>query len=81
MFYERDGERIAYTIVDGERLDWPEADTTVRDGVELRPFEEEGRNAVTWLREGQTCVLSGEGVDTATLLELAAWKGKGSVRF
>ena len=36
---------------------------------------------VTWLRGGQTCVLSGEGVSEATLLELAAWKGLGSVKF
>ena len=80
-FYEREGKRIAYTIVGGEQLEWPDVEPTVRDGVKLRPFDEEGREVVTWLRGGQTCVLSGEGVSSATLLELAAWKGQGSVKF
>jgi hypothetical protein len=81
VFYERGGKRIAYTIVGGEQLEWPDVEPTVRDGVKLRPFDEEGREVVTWLRGGQTCVLSGERVSEATLLELAAWKGMGSVKF
>ena len=81
VFYERAGKRIAYTIVDGEQLEWPDVEPTVRNGVKLRPFDEEGREVVTWLRDGQTCVLSGEGVATATLLELASWRGLGSVEF
>jgi hypothetical protein len=81
VFYERGGKRIAYTIVAGEQLEWPDVEPTVRDGVELRPFDEEGREVVTWLRGGQTCVLSGEAVSEATLLELAAWKGMGAVKF
>ena len=81
VFYERGGKRIAYTIVAGEQLEWPDVEPTVRDGVKLRPFDEDGREVVTWLRGGQTCVLSGEAVSEATLLELAAWKGMGSVKF
>jgi anti-sigma factor RsiW len=81
VFYELEGKRIAYTIVGGEQLEWPDVEPIVSDGVELRPFDEEGREAVTWLRGGQTCVLSGDGVPTSTLLELAAWKGQGSVKF
>lgn len=81
VFYERGGKRIAYTIVAGEQLEWPDVEPTVRDGVKLRPFDAEGREVVTWLRGGQTCVLSGEAVSEATLLELAAWKGMGSVKF
>lgn len=81
VFYERGGKRIAYTIVGGEQLEWPDVEPTVRDGVKLRPFDEEGREVVTWLRGGQTCVLSGDGVSSDTLLELAAWKGMGSVKF
>ena len=81
VFYERGGKRIAYTIVAGEQLEWPDVEPTVRDGVKLRPFDEDGREVVTWLRGGQTCVLSGEGVSEATLLELAAWKGMGAVKF
>jgi hypothetical protein len=41
----------------------------------------DGRQVVTWLRGGLTCVLSGADVDRPTLLELAAWKGQGAVRF
>ena len=81
VFYERGGKRIAYTIVAGDQLEWPDVEPTMRDGVELRPFDEEGREVVTWLRGGQTCVLSGDEVSSATLLELAAWKGMGSVKF
>ncbi len=81
VFYERGGKRIAYTIVAGEQLEWPDVEPTVRDGVKLRPFDDEGREVVTWLRGGQTCVLSGDGVSSATLMELAAWKGMGSVKF
>jgi hypothetical protein len=81
VFYARGGKRIAYTIVSGDQLDWPDVEPMVRDGVKLRPFHEEGRQVVTWLRGGQTCVLSGERVSDATLLELAAWKGQGSVKF
>jgi anti-sigma factor RsiW len=81
VFYERGGKRIAYTIVAGDQLEWPDVDPTVRDGVKLRPFDEEGREVVTWLRGGKTCVLSGDDVSTGTLLELAAWKGMGSIEF
>lgn len=81
VFYERDGERIAYTIVSGEQLKWPDVDPVVRDGVKLRVFDANGRTVVTWLRDGHTCILSGEGVDGSTLSELAAWKGLGSVEF
>jgi anti-sigma factor RsiW len=81
VFYERGGKRIAYTIVAGEQLEWPDVEPTVHDGVKLRPFDEEGREVVTWLRGGQTCVLSGDEVSSDTLLELAAWKGMGSVKF
>ena len=81
VFYERDGEQIAYTIVEGEQLPWPEVEPAVRDGVKLRTFEANGRTVVTWLRDGRTCILSGEGVDGETLDELAAWKGQGAVGF
>ena len=37
--------------------------------------------AVTWLRDGHTCVLSGVGVPEDTLTKLAVWKGKGAVTF
>ena len=77
VFYERGGKRIAYTIVAGEQLEWPDVEPTVRDGVKLRPFDEEGREVVTWLRGGQTCVLSGDGVSSATLHGAGGVEGNG----
>lgn len=80
--YEKEGARVAYTIVSGDALDDPEdAQEVTRDGVELRTFSTDGRPAVTWLRDGHTCVLSGEGVDEDTLTKLAVWKGGGAVSF
>jgi hypothetical protein len=82
VFYRRGGERIAYTIVAGEKLPWPEGAAKRRyEGVELRSFAQAGRTAVTWRRQGHTCMLSGAGVPAATLVELAAWKGQGAVTF
>lgn len=82
VFYERGGQRIAYTIVSGEALPEPgDARVVERDGVTLRVFADGDRTVVTWRRLGQTCVLSGVGVPSATLVELAAWKAKGAVDF
>jgi hypothetical protein len=82
VFYAKGGRRIAYTVVAGDALDQPGgARRTLAGGVELRTLRSDGRVVVTWRRLGHTCVLSATGVDAATLRELAAWKGKGAVRF
>jgi anti-sigma factor RsiW len=82
VFYEKDGRRIAYTIVEGSALKEPEGVPQVRRaGTELRLFNVDGRRAVTWERRGRTCILSGAGVDNATLAKLAAWNGRGTVPF
>jgi len=82
VFYEKEGRRIGYTILSGDPVDPPaEATTADREGVTLRGLAADGRVIVTWLRGGHTCVLSGTGVDAATLLDLAAWQGKGAVEF
>jgi anti-sigma factor RsiW len=82
VFYRREGRRIAYTIVEGEQLAWPPgADRTEQEGTQLRVFEGDGRTAVTWRRNGRTCVLSATNVPADQLLELAAWKGQGAVEF
>ncbi|HEV2875631.1 MAG TPA: hypothetical protein VGW14_10805, partial [Thermoleophilaceae bacterium] len=82
VFYEKGGRRIGYTILSGDPLEQPEgARMTVREGTTLHGLTSEGRVIVTWLRGGRTCILSGAGVDPATLLDLAAWTGKGAVRF
>jgi hypothetical protein len=82
VFYGKKDARIGYTIVDGSPLKVPSnAARAKREGTELRTFRTDGRLVVTWLRGGQTCVLSGRGVPRAVLLKLAAWKGKGAVPF
>jgi hypothetical protein len=83
VYYDNEeGNRIAYTIVSGESLGRPSgATTTTVDGVELAVARDGPRTTVTWLRDGHSCVLTGEGVDRETLLELAAWKGDGAVEF
>lgn len=82
VFYAKDGRRIGYTIVAGEPLDVPSgSDRSSREGVELDALGLAGREVVTWQRGGLTCILSGDLVPRAKLLELAAWKGKGAVPF
>ncbi len=82
VFYEKGGRRIGYTILSGDPIDAPdEASTANREGLTLRGLSADGRVIVTWLRGGHTCVLSGTDVDAATLLDLAAWQGKGAVEF
>jgi anti-sigma factor RsiW len=65
VFYAHEGRTIAYTIVDGAPLT-SEGSLRVLGGPG-------GRAAVTWTNSGHTCVISGSGVDTAALRELAAW--------
>jgi hypothetical protein len=82
VYYRKGGQRIGYGIVAGNALPPPhEAATVTRGGVKFRTFTQGGRSVVTWLRLGRTCVLSGRGVPTQTLLQLASWKGKGAVPF
>jgi hypothetical protein len=82
VFYEKEGRRIGYTIISGERIDPPdEARRAVREDTVLYGLSSDGRVIVTWLRDGVTCVLSGSGVEPDVLLDLASWKGKGAVQF
>lgn len=75
VFYEQGEKKVAYSIVDGDPLEWPEdATSTERDGVKFFSLEYDGRNVVTWLRGGHTCVLSSSELDTAELIRLAAWE-------
>src|SRR3954454_5670218 len=82
VFYRRHGQVIAYTIVGGGPLPLGSpARATARDGIALRSLTTHGRSAVTWLRGGHTCVLSGTGTTHSALLRLAAWHGGGDIRF
>ncbi len=74
VYYERNNVRIAYTIVHAPPLSEPSTKETWRHGTELRTLKVNGRQVVTWRRAGDTCVLSGTGVNAADLQRLAAWK-------
>jgi anti-sigma factor RsiW len=60
VFYERDGRRVAYTIVSGPALE---------RGRRVLP----GGSALTWVRNGHSCVVSGR-VPAAVLAKAAAWR-------
>jgi hypothetical protein len=80
VVYEKGGRRLAYTIVAGEALTSPsEARSATRAGVSFDVFAGYGERAVTWLRRGQTCVLSGRDTSMAELIQLASWTGKGTI--
>ena len=77
VFYVRGGRRVAYSIVSGGALAWPEeARRTVRGGTTLRYLQRGDRTIVTWSRAGHTCVLTAADVPHTQLLELAAWDGR-----
>ena len=48
-----------------------------RDGTAYHLLRINGAQAVAWLRAGRLCVVSGRGVDGATLLRLASWHDHG----
>jgi hypothetical protein len=82
VFYERAGVRIGYTIISGVPIDPPaDARPSTQNGVQLNTTADEGRQIVTWFREGRTCVVSGKDVSAKDLREVASWKGDGTVPF
>jgi hypothetical protein len=82
VYYEKNGRRLAYTIVAGDPLDVPaDARETKRGGVEYWTFQADGRTAVTWERGGHTCVLSTTTGGPDELVGLADWRGKGAIPF
>jgi hypothetical protein len=82
VFYTKGGRRIGYSVLSGDLLDPPDdALTATVEGTRLFSFDEGGRTIVTWARSGRTCVLSGVGVPRQELLDLAGWKGMGTVPF
>ena len=73
VYYARNGEQVAYTIVATPPLAEPSARVLVANRLIVRALTINGRNLVTWRRGGATCILSGTGVDHATLANLASW--------
>lgn len=82
VFYRSGAQRIAYTIVAGAALpSVTGARTAVRAGTLLATSTTGGRDVVTWLRQGHTCVLSGAGVPLGALVKLATWRGHGRIPY
>ena len=84
VFYDNPkGVRAAYTILGGDKIDAPSgARKQISRGTTLWITQNNGRRIVVWSRGGHTCVLSAPlSVPEQKLLELASWKGKGSVPF
>ena len=82
VFYEKNGKRIAYTVVSGAALEQPKsADRATVEGTVVRGLRAQGMEVVTWRRRGHTCVLASKDVPRSELIKLAGWKGKGGVAF
>jgi hypothetical protein len=75
VFYaDSSGRRIGYAILAGTPAPRSGGGTIAwRDGMPYRLLTEHGAAAVTWVRDGHLCVVSGRGVSSATLLRLASW--------
>jgi hypothetical protein len=68
------GHRIGYAIVGGTPAPAASGGTVVwHGGVAYRLRQMGGVPVVTWQRDGRLCVLSGRGVNGATLVRLASW--------
>jgi hypothetical protein len=82
VFYRHTHHRIGYTVISGEPIAAPDhAERLSAGGVELRRFRLGRQDVVTFVRNGRTCVLSGDVHDPDTLVKLASWQGEGAVAF
>jgi hypothetical protein len=72
------GRRIGYAIVSGTAPGVSGGAVQRRGGTGYRLLAGKGTETVVWLRNGRLCVLSGRGIDAATLLSLASWGERGS---
>jgi hypothetical protein len=74
------GRRVGYAIVGGSPTPLAGGGSVAwRHGTPYRLSVEGGVTAVSWLRHGHLCVVSGRGVSGAMLLHLASWEPKGSI--
>jgi hypothetical protein len=82
VYYRHTHHRIGYTVIAGQPVEPPDDAVTLNaGGLELRRFRHGRQDVVTFVRNGRTCVLSGDVHDPDTLVKLAAWNGDGSVTF
>jgi hypothetical protein len=80
VFYsDARGQRIGYAIVAGTQTPARIGGTVVwRAGTPFRLLTLHDAPAIAWLRAGHLCVMAGRGVSSATLLQLASWRERGS---
>ncbi|HWF32429.1 MAG TPA: hypothetical protein VG188_07725 [Solirubrobacteraceae bacterium] len=79
-FYASGHRRVGYAIVAGTAPSQGSGGVVSQhDGTSYRLLTYNGAPVVTWLREGHLCVVSGRGVDGATLLRLAGWDERRSI--
>jgi hypothetical protein len=72
-FYIHTHHRIGYTVISGKPIDPPaHAEVLNVNGVKLHRFRLGAQDAVSFERNGRTCVLSGQVHDPDTLVKLAA---------
>jgi hypothetical protein len=79
VFYSNHrGQTIGYAIASGAKPPRISEGTVFRrGGVHYWLLNVNGAPAVTWLRQGHLCVVSGRGLSGATLLRLASWTDHG----
>lgn len=74
VFYKNSTQTVAYTIVSGPPVPAPEnANSATSGGFAFRGLRLADANAVTWERDGHTCVLTSRDTDQTTLIKLGAW--------
>jgi hypothetical protein len=71
-FYRHTHHRIGYTVISGKALQPPDdAQVLTVKGIELHRFRLGEQDAVSFVRNGHTCVLSGKVHRASTLVKLA----------
>ena len=75
VVYRRGDLGAHYTIVEGEPLSQPEdARGVSAGGRRFSAVRAGGAWVIAWERDGHTCVLASQTVDTAGLLRMATWR-------
>ena len=65
--------RVGYTILAGDALPLPNAQTITSHGIQFRVLADDGATVLTWRRAGHTCILAARDVPASTLAHLASW--------
>lgn len=73
VYYRRQGQRVAYTIVSMPSLRLPAGPTVTVAQLRLRALRVSSRTVVTWRRAGRTCVLTSSDASATELERLATY--------